>query len=335
LIEYLNALPPWPGVSHKATAEVMTAISKSGAPPGSTLADPFASSCSVAMSAKALGYRVLVNAGSVICEATAEAMIANRNRRLSPEERDLALTGAYGEVPIRKSKTLGLLKSGRITLGKVLAAEQAAESEPLRILYRGWLVKCLLTMAWWDMPNTDVDSADLDELTVAQAAKVGQLGRPLRLAMLLADQMNAGIFDNGYENTVARLPAPEFLSSVECHAAFLDPPHLGSQDRNSVYMGLSELLAPDEQVDTSRRTKAGDWAMLTEALDAAKHVPLLVLTTDSGADREAMVGAVEDRGREASLWSLRYHRAMTKKEVRDEADHEVLLIAPKPNKRRP
>ena len=100
-------------------------------------------------------------------------------------------------------------------------------------------------------------------------------------------------------------------------------------------MGLSELLAPDEEVDTSRRTKAGDWAVLTDALDAAKHIPLLVLTMDSGADRDAIVGAVEDRGREASLWSLKHSRPLTKKEGRDETDHEVLLIAATPKKRRP
>lgn len=327
MIDYLKSLPSWLGQKRKVSRQIMRVMAEEGYPAGSSLADPFMGGAGISMAAKALGYKVQANDMSPFSFAVGKALIENAHRTISLEERDLAMTGAYGEAKLPGGKDLALSKPCRLILAKMLAAERATEDELLKHLYGAWIGKTTLTMAMWGIPTMAAGLRDWDEMTVGQTGQLKKTGRPLQTAIKVAAQINGGVFDNGYENTMHRGDAVEWLTGVDAETVvYLDPPYPGTLSYEVVYAGINRMLDPEASTKPSKWSAKDGWRLLSDALDAAEASPLWVVSMGKQADPDEMVEMMRKRGRRADWRSIDHKHLTSIKKTHDEGGDELLII---------
>lgn len=325
--QYLSALPPWLGSKRSIAREILAAIQAEGYGPDKVLADAFLGGGGLAMAAKALGYQVHGNDMNPISVALGRALIENGTRTMFPEERDLAITAAYGRAKIPPPKQLSLPENCRRLLAGMVECERHGGNP--NWLMRTWIAKTAITMATWGVPTMAAGSRAWDELTPGQAQQLKRTGRPISIAKKTFEAVNLGVHDNGRPNTMAEGDAVAFLSEVQADVAYLDPPYPGTLAYEQVYVGVNRLLVPDADDTPSEWSAADGWLLLENTFDAAEHIPLWVVSMGRGADPERIAEMMRERGREATWRSLEHRHLQALKKPTEVEGDELLLTGSK------
>ena len=298
---YLTALPPILGSKRRlvpvifaALATVLPQASWSSA----TFIDPFSGGGSVALAAKARGFRVLAGDIAARAHIVARAFIANSAVRLSPL--DIAFMLSRPEEPYQRVAEEQLSPSVfRLDQAKTIDAllyRAALLPEPKQALAMVLVIRTILRLQPMGVLDaTDAPAAnegDFDRISSGRLPHYLRAGRRLTPASLqrMAESVNLGVLPGRGE--AHQLDVFDFLARARGDVVYLDTPYPGTTSYERAYEALDLLL---EGHALPRSAFSSTHPPLAELLAATAHVPVLVLSYGnavvSADELEEMVSA--------------------------------------------
>lgn len=250
-------------------AEVLPASQWSGR----TFLDPCVGGGSVALTAKALGFRVIASDIAERALVVARGLVANSDVRLSEADvLDLFLAAEAADGAGGRAPDLFPPEQARWLEGALARAER--RREPVRSLLLLVIVKLVLRSQPLAMIRcTDARRAAEGDLDLVNPHRLSSYIKSTRLFSFeglaaLADEVNLGVF--GGEGRADKGDAPAVIRRHQADVLYLDPPYAGTTGYEREYRLLDRLLA-----DAGERFQA---PAIDSLLRAAEHIPLVVLS---------------------------------------------------------
>ncbi len=283
-LEALTALPTYLGSKRKLVELVFAAVAEvipKDRWSGSTLVDPFAGSCSIALAANAHGFRVLANDAAERAHVLAKAYIANSSVWITPIDVGFLCrepAGAYARVCEEHlvPGTFRLVDARRVDR---MLHQARCLPEPKCSLAMALLMKALVGMQPMGVFDaSDAKAANTDDFDHLSDPRLAHFVRsrgaltPTRL-LRLAEVINRGVIPGS--GAASCLDATEFLGRVQGDVVYLDPPYAGTTAYEHAYAALDLLFEGRTRTVSSF---SQDGSPLPELLKATSHVPHLVLS---------------------------------------------------------
>ncbi len=332
-----QACPSYPGGKRRLIPQIFKHLPRPDDAP--TWVEGFLGGGSVALMAKARGYRVLCNDTALRSFTVGQALIANGRVKLS--ERDLVRLFVDTENNthfIERHFAPDVLTERHARfLDKAFANARAAQgtTEWLLLLL---LIKFVLRMR--PMGNFgaksiihQVEAAEWEEMNpnfVRDMLSRNICGHPKSVAEVLRQQINAGVFSNGRENEVHQQDVFDFLREVEGDILYLDPPYAGTSAYETALRPLDSILEglrvePKPSVFSRR----GAEESLETLLEASRRFPIWVLSYGNReVELETLVRLVEQFKPVVVAESFRYaHLTGLSSEEHRERNREFLIVA--------
>lgn len=338
-LKLYEALPNTLGGKRAQARSIFRAIAREGFAPGKghVLMDPFAGGCSVALVAKALGYRVIANDVSAHAEAVGKALIENDKTKLGDEDISNALTTDPAGWFVPPLVQLPFPEEPRRLLAAICRAADGYESAKRDVL-RAWMVKFATSISIYGQPRMTVHQRIRDENW--DALSPGMVDRilmpqtlPRKMALRAAAQMAHGIFANGHRNVMYRSDALDVLSHNHADIVYLDPPYPDTEGYGRNYVGIDAILENRElDIDEGRFASADGWKHLAPLLEACADVPLVILSLGAeikNVSADALEALCRDAGREVTTRELDYGLLRSRATEKSNRKREWLIVAAK------
>lgn len=332
----LCALPPYFGSKRRLLGRIFAVVPS--ADDAGVFADAFLGGGSVALVAKARGYRVVANDVADRSVIIGRALVENGRVELTYDDlvrvcvhQDVRTFSADVQAPdifpsahARLLDTI-LANSSSLTgtkawLARLLAVKYALRLRPMGNFGAKKIMQQAAEGAWEEM----------NYHYVRDLAKRGATKSPLRLADEIRREINAGVFANGHENRVQQGDAVEFLSSVNADIAYLDPPYPGTQSYERSLRPLDEMLTGCKlDVTPSRFSGTDAKGMIDELFEAAAHIETVVLSYGNAVlDIGELMDIVRRHRPKVEGQALRYtHLAGLANAESKAANRELLIVA--------
>jgi len=290
-LRFFQALPPYFGGKRGLTAQIFRHVPPPADAP--VFVDAFMGGGSVALYAKARGYRVIANDIAERSAIVGRAVIANGTVRLHEDDVRVLLAphpASDGYVEKAYASDHFLPRHARIIDGALAHARSA--SNPVR---RDLLLLAVVHFILRWRPFGDFHqpglihklvSGDCDDVNPnvykVKLATLFKHPSPERMRLILRD-LNRGIFSNGHENAMHQEDVFDFLEQAEGDILYLDPPYWGSNAYEKVYRVLDSILAGREvERSISRFNRSDAKTALLELLGRAARFPVWVLSFGGG-----------------------------------------------------
>lgn len=338
----LDSLPQYLGSKRELTPAIFRAVSLAGYPPGRghVLLDAFAGGCSVALTGKALGYRVIANDLSFRSHAVGNAFVANDRVRLAREDVGVALETRISDWWLPPVKDLPWPDGARELLAQIAKAANSYEDEAKRSLMRALMLKTATRLSMWGQVRSlgvsHARQGEWDAMTKTQIDRVPALTRPRAMMLKALKVMEQGVFANGQQNVMLGYDALEVFAAIRASdlpsadVLYLDPPYPETETYERNYWALDGILAnAAPPTDPSRFSRAGGWRHLGAIFDEAEEVPLWVISVGGkGVDPEELADMARERGRRVEQHAIRYGHITSKENEKTKAtSHEYILCA--------
>jgi 16S rRNA G966 N2-methylase RsmD len=282
-----DALPPFNGGKRRLAGLIFGAIDRvvpRAAWPSLTIVDGFLGGGSIALYAKAQGFRRVVGIDiarrSVV---VGEALIANSRVRLTQDDvtRVLAPTdGGPGSVERALVPDAFTQSQARVIDNALALASEAGEPAKAALL-RLLAIRIALAAHPFSYARRGtmgkMTSGEYESIT---PSALPQYVRGLRLASFaqvwdLAERINHGVFQGRGE--VLQGDTLELLPEIKADILYADPPYAATRSYEAAYKVIDQILG-DETRRTSPFTAQSGAGMIDTLLDRAKHIPLVVLS---------------------------------------------------------
>lgn len=292
----------------------------------SSLLDPFSGGGSVALYAKAQGFRVVSADIAERAVVVGRALIANSSARL--QEHDVLdlfrpVAGDYprpaaGHVP-------SVFTTEQADWLDQAMARANLRVEPIRSLLLLVVIKLALSLHPMSLPTASDAAAaatgDFDRISprrLGHYLKARARTTP-RVALQCAADVNSGVF--GGTGASRRGDALSVIASTEAEVVYLDPPYAGTTGYADTYRVIDELLGQPPLTSPP--------PTLDELLDVARQSPWLVLSY--GGRSVTLASLVELVGRHrrvARAFAVPYaHLAAVATEESRARNREYLIVA--------
>ena len=299
-----------------------------------TLVDAFTGGGSIALFAKARGYRVLTNDLATRAHLIGCAFIENTSLRLTSADTTRLHVSHESDGPIERlfAPEWFLPKHAR-WLDNALAAARAVACETRRALLLVLLIHVIFRLRPYDtfsrpaMPERMQQVLEQGSHIAPRKIEWWASRSPKRLTDGLLGRVNAGVFSNGEQNEAHRKDVLDFLAAVHGDIAYFDPPYWGSNSYERLYGVLDQILeGRDEPLPVSKFNQAGAEQLLHQMLEAADHIPVWALSFGGGKLSADDVLALVQKHRPARLVPVthRYRFGTAHRKARKD---EILVIA--------
>ncbi|MEI6665931.1 MAG: DNA adenine methylase [Chloroflexota bacterium] len=276
---FLQALPAYLGGKRRLAPLIFATLAEvlpRAQWAGSTLLDPMCGGGAISLYAKAQGFSVIASDLAERGALTARALIANSNIRLRIDDILDLYAEPDGDYPrIAAAHVPQVFNEAQAAFVDNALARANRRPEPLRSLLQLVVVKTMLRFQPLSMLSaTDAGAAatgDYDRLTASRLRHYLRADRLLLPSTLwsIAQEVNAGVF--GGSGEASRGNAVTMITGTTADIVYLDPPYPGTTGYHTAYGVLDELLG-----DTPIASAVP--LSLTDLLQAAEHIPLLVLS---------------------------------------------------------
>ena len=314
-----DALPPYYGGKRKLTAAIFALAP--GPEKAPVFFDGFLGGGSVALTAKARGYRVIANDLALRSAVVGKAVIEN-NRTLL-QNADIAWL--LWEAEHRESDAFirahfcpdVFLSKHADFLDRAFAVVRGMPEGPKRALLTLLLVKYIFYLrpySKFSSPNAfniPMEERLIDSIkdrTYKQAIKAALKPIPEALQELMV-AVNRGVIDNARQNVVLQMDILDALGQVEADVAYFDPPYAGTLAYEQEYHVLDQILEHRLfKPETSRFTIRDGMTFLDEVFARAAHIPMWIISMGNAKGQNNLVDLVRlvERHRPAKAYSLHY-----------------------------
>lgn len=335
-LSFLAAVPPYPGGKRRLLGAIFGLVGQ--VQPRSSwtdlsFADPLIGAGSVALTAKALGWKAVH--GNDLAERSAlvgRALLANSTHKLSSTV-TLQLFEPAPAVSAQAPTILDRLDPPvaaflRNAWGWLQSKEiVGVERDLVALLLVDVLIRCfpMGVPSASDAPH--VAAGDFDRLTGPRLGHYLKVGRRLTQPSAVlgrAAAINAAIFPG--RATMSNGDAFDFLRSSQADTCYLDPPYGGTQAYERAFALLDEFLGATPLPVSTFSSKSPP---LDELLDACRHIPVVVLSLNNALlDEEGLRALVARHRKVERLVSFPYRHYGAVASVRkNAANREFLVLA--------
>jgi hypothetical protein len=265
------SLPPYLGGKRRLAPLILAVVARFT--PASdwrrvTFVDPMCGGSAVALTAKAMGLRVVASDVAERAAIVARALVANSSVRLVVDDVGMMLAGT------RVNGVDADMGGTGEDLPRMFAYA-GTRSKPLSDLLRLMLIRAMLRMFPMSLPSatdrTKAKAGDFDSISPARVANYHRADRHLGYEALVAnaEDINRGVI--GGSGVAMAGDARDVLAAVNADIAYLDPPYPGTTGYGSSYRLLDEMLGDTSPTDLAPPT-------LYELLDASTDIPLVLIS---------------------------------------------------------
>lgn len=336
--QLLDALPNTLGSKKNQARSIFSKIAEAGYGPGKghVLADPFFGGGSIAVLGKLLGYRVIAGDTSPRAEAVGQALLVNDTVQLEPADVAIAVTGDPEGWYIPSVRLLPWPENSRRLLAALCRAADRQEDPAKRALLRAFMVKVASHIAIYGQPRMTahqrIREEKWDSLTPGQIARmVEPQTRPKEMARRVANKMYGAVAANGYVNEYRRGDVLGLVGSTTPDVLYLDPPWPAAEGYGRNYHAIDELLEGREiGFDESRFSQPLGWKHLRDVIQAAAHVPLVVLSLGGLSEHvsaDELVELMRAEGRVVKVESFEYGLLRSRRTEKSDRKKEFVVIA--------
>lgn len=334
----LDSLPQYLGSKRELGPAIFKAIADAGFPPGQghVLCDAFAGGCSVALTGKRLGYRVLANDVSLRSEAVGKAFIENDRTRLHNEDVAVALDTDVAGWWLPPVKDLPWPDGARELLAQIAKSALTYSDPATCALMQTLMLKTATRLSMWGQVRSEGVSharkGEWDAMSKTQIDRVPALTRPRAMMLRALEAMRPGVFPNGYDNRMSKLDVLDLFGALPetPDVLYLDPPYPETETYERNYWALDGILENvTPPTGPSRFSRAGGWRHLGEVFDAATGTPVWVTSVGgAGVEIEELAELMRERGRRVQTHAIRYGHITSKENDQTKAtSQEFILVA--------
>lgn len=310
----MHALPPYAGGKRRLLGPIFRSLPSALEAP--VFVDPFLGGGSVSLYAKARGYRVLCNDVARRSHIIGRALIENDRVTLSHTAL-VALSQPNGEAGYAEStlvpsvfprqhaalldRLLRVAPGCSVHLGalvELVVVKMALRLRPMGNFGAKTIMHQVADGAWEDM----------NPHYVRDLVTRGVPRHPIRMAEIIRQQVNAGVFSNGQQNEAHRGDALEFLRRTQGDICYCDPPYAGTQSYERAMKPLDDLLngGPCEMAPSVFSTEPPEKS-LPLLFEAADRFPILVLSYGNKMiDLLGLMDLMRKHGRQVEGREIKY-----------------------------
>jgi hypothetical protein len=335
----MDACPSYLGSKAKQAPNIFKAIQEAGFGEAHlrdlTFVDPFAGGCSLAVMAKALGYRVLANDIAARSFTVGKALVENRDTRLAEDEIAAALTTDPAGWYTPPLKQLPWPNDSRDLLRSIAKFAASREAPMRQHMLRAWLVKFAARISIYGQPRMTVHQRirdrNWDAMTPAMVDRILMAQtKPRPIAQQTARELNSGVFSNGKRNEMHRMDALEFLRGVTGDVVYIDPPYPDTEGYGRNYAGIDGILEDREvDADEGRFATPDGWMNLREVVEACEAAPLVVISLGAEVkhvDADDLAALLQSSGREVQVQSIEYGLLQSRATEKSSRKREHMLL---------
>jgi hypothetical protein len=313
-MKIMKALPPYAGGKRKLLGPIFRPLPGPAEAP--VFVDPFLGGGSVSLYAKARGYRVICNDVALRSHIIGQALIENDHVTLSHE-----LLVAYSQPTKEIGYAEAHLAPSVFPRQHAALLDRLLRVVPGRHVHLGALAQMVVVkMALRLRPMGNFGArrimlaaaaGDYESMNPAFVRDIVSRGiprHPIRMAEIIRQQINAGVFSNGQQNEAHRGDALEFLARTQGDICYCDPPYAGTQSYERAMKPLDELLngGPCEMAPSVFSTEPPEKS-LPLLFEAADHFPILVLSYGNKMiDLAGLMDLMRRHGRQVEGREIKY-----------------------------
>jgi adenine-specific DNA methylase len=300
---------------------------------GLTFVDAFMGAGSVALFAKAVGFRVIGCDIATRSVVVGRALVENSRTTLSYE--DVLRVAAPTDAPAGRVEQTYVPKvftraQARL-LDRALALAEETRDVAKAALFRLLAIRVALlahpmsTIQAGNMERVDEGRFDaITESCLRSYVDGLRLTRPDRL-WELAQRINAGVFEG--HGRVLQTDIMRVLPDIGAHVFYADPPYPGTTSYEREYKILDEILEGTSRSVSPFSAKNGA-SMLDQLFESAAHIPVWVLSLGNATVTiEELEAKMRAHGREVRSTSIHYaHKAAVAKAESREQNREFILV---------
>jgi adenine-specific DNA-methyltransferase len=300
---------------------------------GLTFLDAFLGGGSVALYARAQGFKVIATDIAERAIIVGSALIENSRVKLTRED-ILKLAAPTddppGRVELEYSPKVFTRAQGRF-LDRALAVASRTADPAKAALYRLLAIRVALKAH----PMSQVRAGTIHRLETGEVESITEsclyhyvdgmrLTRPDKL-WDLAQQINAGVFEG--EGRVIRGDILDLLPTIQADIVYFDPPYAGTLAHEREYRVLDEILEGASLPVSPFSAKDGV-SMLDELLNRAAHIPAWVLSFGNAVTEIGELEAkMKARGRCTRAVAVHYmHKESVASEVKKALNQEFVVV---------
>lgn len=335
-LRIFDSLPAYMGGKRKLVKAIFKVI-----PPANTapvFADAFMGGGAVSLMAKALGYQVKANDVAERSFIVGKALIENNRTRL--DSYDIARLLQEREAPgfIRENFTPEVFLSKHAAFLDLALATAREMDGAKRYLCMLLLIKFIFYVRPYSkFSSPNAFNIPMEERRIEYIkqrtyhASIKAALRPiLDVLFELAELINTGVIDNSRENEMHRLDVRDFLNKVTADVVYFDPPYAGTSDYNETYHVLDQILEgrifPAQKSEFSKKD---GYRLLKEVFEAARHIPVWVLSIgNAGGKNECMAELIDMMStyREVKPFRIKYRHSVEVASEEHKAKNEEYLL---------